>query len=86
MGVWFSGFWNGYDDGLAPYGWEVGIRYGEVEEVCQVEEACGSKVAEVVDVQIIGSKGCGGARVLDGAEDELRGEGSEVVVQGPFPY
>ena len=86
LGVGFTGFWYGYDDGLAPYGWEVGIHYGEVEKVCQVEEACGSKVAEVVDVQVIGSEGGGGAGVLDGAEDELRGEGFEVVVQGPFPY
>ena len=37
-----------------------------------------------MDIQGIGSEGGGGAGVLDGAKDELRGEGSVVVVEGPF--
>ena len=32
LGVGFPGFRYGYDDGLAPYCWEVGFCYGEVEE------------------------------------------------------
>ena len=40
----------------------------------------------MVDVQGVGSEGGGGSGVLDGTEDELRGEGSKVVVKGPFVY
>ena len=38
----------------------------------------------MVDVEVIGSEGCGGSGVFDGAEDELGGEGGEGGVEGPL--
>ena len=41
-------------------------------------------MAKVEDVELVRSEGGGGARVSDGALDEVRGERGEVGIQGPL--